>query len=311
MNGQVKSINLSAQKGTLKRPVAQALITEQGFEGDAHAGPGHRQVSLLAAESIAAFAWSSGRERAPGDFAENLTVSGLNLAAISPRTRLRIGATVELEVTQIGKRCHGNACVIMREVGACIMPKEGIFCRVIRGGIVKTDDSVEIAPSVLTAAVITVSDRASRGEYTDKSGPELRQRLERHAEATGRQLACQIIVVPDDVDLIRAALQRHVSAGCQVIFTTGGTGIGPRDVTPEAVRPLLEKELPGIMEHIRIKHAQRLPAAMLSRSLAGVMGRTLIFCVPGSTRAVNEYLDDILPLIDHALRMVEGSNLHN
>ncbi|MFH0940102.1 MAG: molybdenum cofactor synthesis domain-containing protein [Planctomycetota bacterium] len=311
MNGRVVSVNLSAQKGMLKRPVPQALITDQGFEGDAHAGPGHRQVSLLSAESITAFAQSSGRERAPGDFAENLTVSHLNLAAISPRTRLRIGAAVELEVTQLGKRCHGNDCAIMREVGACIMPKEGIFCRVIRGGMVKAGDPVEITSTVLNAVIITVSDRASRGEYADKSGPELRHRLERHAESTGQQLACQTIIVPDDVELIRAALQRSASAECQVVFTTGGTGIGPRDVTPEAVRPLLEKELPGIMEHIRVKHAQRLPAAMLSRSLAGVAGQTLVFCVPGSVRAVNEYLDDILPLLDHALRMIKGSNLHD
>jgi molybdenum cofactor synthesis domain-containing protein len=310
MKGQVVSVNVSAGKGTVKRPVDDAFLGMNGLHGDAHAEPGHRQVSLLARESVASFEQSSGRSFAAGDFAENLTVSGLDLAKLPVGSRLQVGTAVELEVTQIGKRCHGGECAIMREVGACIMPKEGIFCRVIREGPVKAGNVIEVLPRVLKTYVITVSDRASRGEYADLSGPALRRRLVEHARSTGCLLACESSVVPDEVDAIRAAVRKGQDLGSQVVFTTGGTGIGPRDVTPEAVRPLLSKEIVGIMEHVRVKCSQATPGAMLSRSLAGVAGGSLVFCLPGSVKAVEEYLTEILPVLDHALRMLKGVDLH-
>jgi molybdenum cofactor synthesis domain-containing protein len=290
--------------------VTEGLITMQGLRDDAHSGPGHRQVSLLAIERVEAFAQQTKRAYAHGDFAENLTVAGLDLATLPCGTRLRVGAAAELEVTQIGKRCHGGDCAIMREVGACIMPKEGIFCRVLRAGAVRADDGIAVVLPAIRARVITVSDRASRGEYADLSGPALARRLEEFARTKNWQLTCDTCIVPDEIEAIRAAVRSGRDAGCQVIFSTGGTGIGPRDVTPEAVRPLLDKELPGIMEHVRTKYAQRAPAALLSRSLAGVSGGSLVFCLPGSVKAVKEYLDEILAILDHALRMLAGSDWH-
>jgi len=130
---KIVSINTSNAKGEKKRPVASALLKENhGIDGDAHAGFMHRQVSLLAMESIEKIR-ARGLHVGPGDFAENITTEGVELAQLSVGTRLRIEDEIELEVTQIGKECH-DRCAIFKEVGDCVMPREGIFARVISGG---------------------------------------------------------------------------------------------------------------------------------------------------------------------------------
>jgi MOSC domain-containing protein YiiM len=133
------SINISATKGEPKRPVRRAVaMKDHGLVGDAHAGDWHRQVSLLAAEDIELM-----KEKlpslGPGDFAENLTTRGIDLASLPVGTRLLIGA-VELEVTQIGKACH-SGCAILEQTGECIMPKRGIFARVLKGGDIANEDT--------------------------------------------------------------------------------------------------------------------------------------------------------------------------
>ena len=141
---RIESIAISRSKGTTKKPVDEVLLVEElGLEGDAHAGAWHRQVSLLSVESIAKMQ-NLGIELQPGDFAENLTVEGMDLLSLAPGTHILVGETIELEVTQIGKECH-SGCAIQKLVGKCIMPKEGIFARVIRGGIVRPGDRVAIA----------------------------------------------------------------------------------------------------------------------------------------------------------------------
>jgi molybdenum cofactor synthesis domain-containing protein len=303
------SVNISTEKGTTKQPVPAISLDPAGIVGDAHAGAWHRQVSLLAQESIEAFGRSAGRSFKHGDFAENLTTEGLDLARVALRDRLRLGA-VELEVTQIGKACHGGGCAIYREVGICVMPKEGIFARVITPGELRAGMGITHVPTPLRVQVITVSDRASAGIYADRSGPALQAGLERHFAEARMTLAIELTVVPDEQERIAGAVRAALAAGADAVFTTGGTGIGPRDVTPEAVRPLLERELPGIMDHIRLQHAERLPSALLSRSLAGTVGRSLVYCLPGSPRAVEEYLAGILRSFEHALRMLWGFDGH-
>ena len=140
--GSIKAICISEKKGTTKTSVdGCTFVTEHGIEGDAHAGPWHRQVSLLAHESIE-------RMRAvypaidDGAFAENVVVDGVDLHAVGVGDRLRLGEGVELQVTQIGKECH-HGCVIREKTGDCIMPREGIFCRVLSGGEVRCGDAVE------------------------------------------------------------------------------------------------------------------------------------------------------------------------
>lgn len=141
----IVSVNISERKGTIKVPVEYIELTSTGVTHDAHAGKWHRQVSLLAKESNEKFARKAKRNVAYGEFAENITTEGLLLYKTTPGDRLIIGET-ELEITQIGKKCHGDNCAIFREVGSCVMPKEGIFARVIKGGIVRAGDKMEYIP---------------------------------------------------------------------------------------------------------------------------------------------------------------------
>jgi len=134
----------SDEKGTRKQTQARGTLEQEyGLVGDAHAdGASHRQVSLLATESIAKMQ-GLGFDVGPGDFAENLTTEGLELKSIPVGTRLRVGNEIILEITQIGKDCHAG-CAIFRQIGKCVMPKEGVFARVIEGGTVETGDSIGI-----------------------------------------------------------------------------------------------------------------------------------------------------------------------
>ena len=148
MSGQgvVVSLNISREKGQKKTPVDEVTFTPQGIEGDAHAGDWHRQVSLLAEESarkLASAAEGTGITVGPGDFAENITTRGLDLLAIPVGTRLRIGDEVVLEVTQHGKECH-DGCEIKKQVGDCVMPREGIFGNVVQGGKVRVGNALRI-----------------------------------------------------------------------------------------------------------------------------------------------------------------------
>jgi MOSC domain-containing protein YiiM len=139
----IVSINVSGKKGAKKTPVASALVREDhGIEGDAHAGFMHRQVSLLAEESIAKMQ-AKGLKVNPGDFAENITTRGIELTSLPIGTRIALGSGVELQVTQIGKVCH-TRCEIFKQAGDCVMPKEGIFAKVLRGGRLSAGDTGEI-----------------------------------------------------------------------------------------------------------------------------------------------------------------------
>lgn len=141
--GRIVAVSVSDRKGVVKHNVDQArLVVEHGLAGDAHAEGGIRQVSLLARESIDKMV-AAGAKVKPGDFAENLTVDGLSVMSLPVGTRLRVGAGVELEITQIGKTCH-KGCAIRELVGDCVMPKEGVFARVLKEGVVKPGDVIEV-----------------------------------------------------------------------------------------------------------------------------------------------------------------------
>jgi MOSC domain-containing protein YiiM len=141
----VVAVCTSRKKGTKKKPVAEVLIKEgYGVTGDAHAEClTHRQVSLLAMESIDKMR-RLGFDLGPGDFAENITTQGIDMVSLPVGTKIMLGDEVVMEMTQIGKECH-TACAIRRQVGKCIMPEEGIFARVIQGGLVKAGDSIRIS----------------------------------------------------------------------------------------------------------------------------------------------------------------------
>lgn len=305
----VVSVNVSKEKGTVKIPVACIHVDERGVVGDAHAGARHRQVSILSMESIDRFAGTMGRTIKPGEFAENLTVSGIDLSKVAVLDRFRIGS-VELEVMQIGKECHGEGCAIFQEVGKCVMPKEGIFCRVLAAGKIEPGDVVEYLARPLKIAIITVSDRASRGEYEDRSGPRIRQLLEVFVADKRLHPEYSSATVPDEPEMLRRELSKALDEKADVIITTGGTGIGPRDITPEVVMEFCEKTIPGIMESIRLKYGAQKPNALLSRSIAGAVGKTQVYTLPGSVRAVEEYMTEILKTLEHVVYMIHGLDVH-
>jgi cyclic pyranopterin phosphate synthase len=139
--GRIISINISTQKGQKKHQIDSAILKEKhGIVGDAHAGDWHRQVSLLAQESVDKMR-GKGVELQPGDFAENLTVEGIDLKNLKIGQRLKIGSEAILEITQIGKECH-NGCAIKQQVGDCVMPREGVFAKVVKGGEINTGDQI-------------------------------------------------------------------------------------------------------------------------------------------------------------------------
>lgn len=148
MRQEIIAVCTSEAKGERKADVGQAELKEGfGLVGDAHGGDWHRQVSLLAIESIDKMR-AAGLDVGPGDFAENLTTQGVNLYSLPIGTRLRVGSSVLLEMTQIGKECH-DRCAIYHQAGDCVMPREGVFAIVVKGGPVKTGDSVEVLDPVV------------------------------------------------------------------------------------------------------------------------------------------------------------------
>ncbi|MGN0785750.1 MAG: molybdopterin-binding protein [Candidatus Aphodomorpha sp.] len=303
--GTVLAVCTSAVKGVQKKNVQAAeFIVNHGIQGDAHAGSWHRQVSLLSADKIEAFR-ARGAEVEYGAFGENLVVQGFDFRALPVGTLLRCG-DVLLEMTQIGKECHSH-CAIFHQVGDCIMPREGVFAKVLEGGTIRTGDTMELVPRTsprpYQAAVITLSDKGARGEREDLSGPAIVRRL----EAAGYEIA-ETLLLPDGeqplkAQLIRLCDQRQLD----LILTTGGTGFTPRDQTPEVTLSVAERQVPGISEAIRAHSMQITKRAMFSRGVSVIRGKTLIVNLPGSPKAVDESMDAFLDTLPHGLDMLRNS----
>jgi len=305
---EILSVNISDIKGIVKHPVESIVLTSTGIAGDAHAGHWHRQVSLLAQESITQAEQKAGNSFPPGTFAENITTKGIELHKTALFDRF-MNDNVELEVTQIGKKCH-NTCAIGKQIGNCIMPLEGIFCRVIKGGELKPGNVLNYVPKIMKVHIITLSDRASKGIYEDRSGPLIKDLMTDHFTSVNRHFLIENIILPDDRKLLRETINRLVRQNTDIIVTTGGTGIGPRDISPDVIKPMLEKEITGIMELVRVKYGMQNPNAVISRSVAGTIENTLVYCLPGSPKAISEYMTEILPTLEHSFKMIYAIDSH-
>ena len=175
------------------------------------------------------------------------------------------------------------------------MPREGIFAEILTGGAIKAGDEITIVgkesgvKNMIRAAILTLSDKGSRGEREDKSGEVIRNML-----AGIDAVITDYEVIPDEKDLITKKLFEFAGKA-DLIVTTGGTGVGPRDVTPEATRAVIEKELPGFAEAMRIEGLKHTPRAMGSRAVAGIYKQTLIINLPGSPKGVAENLGGCSP----------------
>jgi molybdenum cofactor synthesis domain-containing protein len=307
---EIVSVNTSPEKGTVKSPQAAVCVDALGIVGDAHAGPWHRQVSLLGVENVERFSSQSQIAVEPGAFGENLTVRGLPVRDTALLDRFQFGE-VELEVTQIGKKCHGTGCTIFQKVGKCVMPAEGIFCRVRRGGTLKAGQTGCHLRRSLRIEAITLSDRAAAGIYEDRSGPRIAEMARQFCEEHRWQAEIRTTLIADDAARLQKAVRECIASGADLVFTTGGTGVGPKDHTPDAVAPLCEKLIPGIMENIRMKFGAENPNALLSRSIAGVIGKTQVYALPGSVRAVEQYMGEILKTLEHLIFMLRGIDAHH
>jgi molybdenum cofactor biosynthesis protein B len=154
------------------------------------------------------------------------------------------------------------------------------------------------------ALVVTVSDRSSRGERPDTGGPLLAGLLRELGLDVG-----EVVLVPDEVEAVQAALRSGAQAH-DLVVTTGGTGLSPRDVTPEATAPLLDRRVPGLEEALRARGAPVVPTAVLSRGLVGTVGRTLVVNLPGSTGGVRDGVAVLAPVLEHALAQLRGGDDH-
>lgn len=164
---------------------------------------------------------------------------------------------------------------------------------------------MSITQSPLSAAIIIMSDRAFKKVYKDESGPLLEQLLHSYFTEIRINIEINLTILPDDEILLKNKLEELINRN-HFIFISGGTGIGPRDITPEVVKPLLDKEIPGIMEMIRVKYGMQFPNALLSRGIAGVAGSSLVYALPGNPRAVKDYMQEITPTLVHSLKMLMG-----
>ncbi|MCI8477031.1 MAG: MOSC domain-containing protein [Oscillospiraceae bacterium] len=298
--GNVMAVCLSEQKGTQKQNVGAAeFVVEWGIQGDAHAGKWHRQVSLLSQDKIEAFR-ARGAQVEDGAFGENLVVKGIDFAVLPVGTRFQCGEVL-LEMTQIGKECH-QGCAIFQKMGECIMPTQGVFARVLQGGIIAVGDTLEVLPFHLRAAVVTASDSGFAGQREDLSTPAAVALLEKAG-----YLITHTVVLPDSRTKLADELKRLCDElRADLIVTTGGTGFSPRDCTPEATMDVVERPTPGIAEAMRMSSMKITPRAMLSRATAGIRRGTLIVNLPGSPKAVKECLSEILPSLGHGLEILKG-----
>jgi len=305
MQGEIVRVCLSEQRGP-KFPVEEAcLVQGMGFRGDVHAGSTHRQVSLLSEERVGAFSRGTGSPE-PGAFGENLRVRGIDMSLLGVGTLLEIGDRALCEVKQIGKGCV-IPCEIGRSLGHCLMPEEGVFCVALQSGAVRAGMKIavrrEVSRSVPQAVCLTVSDRRSRGENADETGPLLKKVL----EDAGWHVS-GIYLAPDRQEAIVSFLEEWSEPGrTDVIFTAGGTGFSQRDVTPEATRSVLDREAPGLAEAMRFLGSQRTHRAWLSRGVAGIRGRTLIVNLPGSPKGARESLECVLAPLVHGVAVLRDS----
>lgn len=299
--GKIRAVCISEKKGTAKKNVGTSVVIENhGLERDAHAGNWHRQVSLLSYEAVEAFR-ARGAQVEDGAFGENLLVEGFDFKTYPVGTVFECNEVV-LEITQIGKQCHSE-CEIFHQVGDCIMPREGVFAKVLHGGTVSVGDELTVRNKPrFRAGVITASDKGSRGEREDLSGPAICEIL----AGNGYELVGTALL-PDEEELLYQEIVRFCDEEKpDVLFTTGGTGFSPRDCTPEATLRAATRNAPGIAEAIRYYSLKITPRAMLGRGVSVMRNQTLIINLPGSVKAVRESLGFILPTLAHGIEIMRG-----
>lgn len=312
MSLRLYSVSVGREKGQPNEAAEELVLNEFGVLGDRHAGPGVRQVTLFDAGQLRALSPELAEASLPGSQNENIAVEGLASIPLALLDDLHIG-DVRLEVSVLGDRfAQGSStvCADHEHETHCQMEHYGVFARVLDGGVVRPGDLLAHQPRALRAWVITLSDRISQGRAEDRSGAHVAEHIE--TWCVEHAWKCDVLrrCIPDEREVLSALLTQARAERPHLLVTTGGTGIAPRDITPEVILEHADKVLPGIMELIRVKYGAEKPLALLSRSVAAVIGETLVFALPGSPRGVDEYLAEIRPLLEHMLLVVRGIDPH-
>jgi len=303
MHGHLISVNLGKARGVPKHPVNKGtLIPEWGLEGDAHGGDWDRQISLFPIEAMALVPKIIRKTFEENAYSENLTIEGIPPEKLGHGTILTIGNT-RIKILEIGKETFEPP-----ESGRpYIISREGRFGRVVKGGTVKPGDLVEVVdegtldPEAPRVVLVTLSDKGAKGEREDISG----RFLNWYATRMGAAVLSSVII-PDEKNIIKETLVKGVEAKADLILTTGGTGLAPRDVTPDATLEVIDREVPGFAEAMRAESLKNTPHAMVSRAVSGIAEKTLIINLPGSPKAVAECMEVIFPALRHAIDKLRG-----
>ncbi|MGH0052325.1 MAG: molybdenum cofactor synthesis domain-containing protein [Sphaerochaetaceae bacterium] len=297
--GTVIAVCTSTEKGVAKKPQPSVTCLPQwGIEGDAHAGPWHRQISLLSFEKVEAFR-RQGAKVVHGDFGENLLVSGIDFSTLSLGTICCCGEVV-LQITQIGKECH-HGCQIFQTMGKCIMPTEGVFARVLHKGCIAPGQRMQVYEEY-RAYILCSSDRSYAKQREDSSTPVLQERLGK----AGFTVVGTCLLPDDQQQLAQKIAEICDSCHVDLLITTGGTGLSLRDVTPEATMSVAHRMVPGLAELMRSASIAITPRGALSRGVCVTRGQTLVVNLPGSPKAAVENLEALLPVLDHGLSVLTG-----
>ncbi|MDT3692900.1 MAG: molybdopterin-binding protein [Mucispirillum sp.] len=300
--GKIQAISVSDRKGVIKENVPSAFFENDfGIKGDAHAGKWHRQVSLLALESVKKMQ-DKGLKVKSGDFAENITTVDIDLLSLPVGTKLQIGS-IELIISQIGKVCH-HKCAVYYHAGECVMPKEGIFGVVRGNGELKVGDEIKnLGKDGYSVGIITLSDRASKGEYEDLTGPA----IEKYISENLKTSFIRKEIIADDKDKLDITLKDFADIqNLDLIITNGSTGISPRDIAPDVTIEVIEKRLPGFEEVMRAESFKITVNSIVSRAVCGTRKNSVIINLPGSPKGAVENLGFIMPAIEHTIKKLQG-----
>ncbi|MFA8299585.1 MAG: molybdenum cofactor synthesis domain-containing protein [Hyphomicrobiales bacterium] len=303
------SVNIADETGTPKKPVNEIVLNDRGVLKDAACCRGHYQLCLFPTEQLDHVNSLLNKSYQYGELSEHITTRGIDFTEISPFDIIRIGDTV-FEVTRLSNQWHVNDKDLIETVGCYRMPKGGALVRVLKGGTIRPGMAIELERKVFKANVVTLSDKASRGEIEDMHGPKIQKLLEGFFAENQWKSDVKKKIMADDEDSLRFILRQSKEEELDLVITLGGTGIGPRDITPDVVKTVLDKEIPGIMEGLRKKFGQDDPNAMLSRGVAGIMGNTIVMTLPGSICILDEYMEEIFKFLKHLLFMQKGLDLH-
>ncbi|MDP8205192.1 MAG: molybdopterin-binding protein [Candidatus Electryonea clarkiae] len=307
--GILKYICTSVEKGVTKDHVQNAkLVENQGIKDDAHVGDWHRQVSILDENDIDSMR-AAGLDLKPGAFGENLVLENINIDNLGIGSKLKIGNAI-LDITQVGKVCHSH-CQIYYETGDCIMPRLGLFARVIKGDNIHPGMEVSVDKfvdrKIYQVGVLTISDSVTAGKAKDTAGPAIVKIIEDELDA---HIAWTGTVADEEAQIIRLLIDL-TNRKYDMIVTTGGTGFGPRDITPEATKKVIQREVPGLSEAMRMISARNSTQnAWLQRGICGIRRSTLIINLPGSMKGAQENLRVVLSVLPHAIRHLRGDIVH-